>query len=258
MVIWQIFIQLVLRGTFALGLTLAMISPQLAAARFHGSCLGWLAGVNAAAALLLVWQRSGFGNWPGIVGLTLAAAFAGGLTAARCRDSRSGAGTTGAWVVAMLAAVAALLALPWRPPPSGFGVALAVTDLLSGGLLLGGIAAVVLLGNWYLQTPKIALVPWPLLVRLIAGGVAVRSVLCAVSLILQLVGHGLATRYWVFLGARWACAVLAWALVSWLARETRREPPAPTDVGRLFSGVLLTLVGEAAAQFVAVDALYPV
>jgi hypothetical protein len=257
-VIWQIFVQFVLRGTFAVGLTLAVISPQLAAVRFHRRCLGWLAGVNALAAFLLVWQRSGFGNWPGVLGLILAAAFAGGLTAARCRDSRSGAGTTGAWVVAMLAAVAGLLALPWRPPMSGFGVALAVTDLLSGGLLLGGIAAVVLFGNWYLQTPKMALVPWPLLIRLIAGAVVVRTGLCAVSLILQLAGHGLATRYWVFLGLRWASAVLAWAMLFWLARETRREAPAATDVGRLFSGVLLTLVAEATAQFVPVDALYPV
>jgi len=157
-----------------------------------------------------------------------------------------------------VAIVASFLATPWAKVTSGAGLALALLDLASGGLLLGSTLAAMFLGHWYLNTPTMELLPLKRLVALMALAITARAVSSGTGLGLQFAaGTTLPIEFWSFIALRWLSGLLGTLAMAWLTWETLKVPNTQSATGLLYAGVILSFIGELTSQLLSVGSLYP-
>ncbi len=141
-------------------------------------------------------------------------------------------------------------ALTWGGGPVGIG-ALAV-QLLALAAATGGVFAAMILGHWYLVTPKLSTGPALLLSRVMLGVVAVQLVLFGLW-----VGLGVGTSYapleplfgpWaLFVWLRLAVSLVFPLVVSWAAVQTVKTRSMESATGLLYINVALIAAGTIAA-----------
>jgi hypothetical protein len=141
-------------------------------------------------------------------------------------------------------------ALTWGGGPVGIG-ALAV-QLLALAAATGGVFAAMILGHWYLVTPKLSTGPALLLSRVMLGVVAVQLVLFGLW-----VGLGVGTSYapleplfgpWaLFVWLRLAVSLVFPLVVSWAAVQTVETRSMESATGLLYINVALIAAGTIAA-----------
>jgi hypothetical protein len=184
------------------------------------------------------------------LGLFAACALAYGLVLLRNRR----AGPL-ALAVAVLGTAALLFgALTWGGGPVGIG-ALAV-QLLALAAATGGILAAMILGHWYLVTPKLSTGPALLLSRVLLGVVAVQ-----LALFVAWVGLGIGTSnpplapltvpWALFVWLRLVVSLIFPLVLCWAAVQTVRTRSMESATGLLYINVALICAGtiDAAGLF---------
>ena len=156
----------------------------------------------------------------------------------------------------LLAGVAALAfgALAWGGSPLGAAIALGQDLLLAAAT--GGVFVAMILGHWYLVTPKLPEAPLILLSRVLFGLVAAQVVLFAASMLLG-AGSGGApfsplTGPWAqFVWLRLLVGLIFPLVVSWAAIQTARSRSMESATGLLYINV-----GSIAAGTILAAGLY--
>lgn len=135
-----------------------------------------------------------------------------------------------------------------RPSDAQFDV-FALVALPLGALALGGVDAAMLLGHWYLVTPKLSPAPLRRAALIVLGALALQAALVAVTVARgQLVGAmesslgvALAIRIGVGIAMTFGLVTGAW----WTARMNTQS-----STGLLYVGLGTVLAGEVAARVV--------
>lgn len=262
MSIFVLLIQFVFRVTFGVALAMGITPSRWVTSGFYRVHLWVLMGFNTLAALCLFTQRDSlaeFISWPGwVLALAVGLAVASYLGAVLWLYERKEAGAAALFFIMLGGLVASALATPWHEAATVSGVALALLDLVSSGLLLGATLSAMFLGHWYLNTPTMELLPLKRLVLLMAAAVIVRMLVNGTGLALHVRGSGsLETTFWIFIGLRWLSGLLGALLMALLTWYTLKIPNTQSATGILYAGVILTFIGELASQFLSLDAVYP-
>ncbi|HSW42441.1 MAG TPA: hypothetical protein VLM76_08035 [Patescibacteria group bacterium] len=181
-----------------------------------------------------------------ILGLFAAGAFAYAVVLFRAgRAAPLALGVAGAGVGALV-----LGALTWGGGAAGV-VALAV-QLLALAAATGGVFAAMILGHWYLVTPKLSTGPALLLARTLLGVVVVQLFLFGIWVGLG-VGTGQApleplTGPWaLFVWLRLIVSLVFPLIVSWAAVETVKTRSMESATGLLYINVALLAAGTIVA-----------
>jgi hypothetical protein len=170
--------------------------------------------------------------------LAFAAGCVGYLVASLLRWPRAllaiGTGLVGLAALVALAAAGATLSEP-----------LFALQLVIAALALGAVNAAMLLGHWYLVTPKLSPAPLRRMMWLLVGSLAVQAVLFAVAL--SAVGTaalagGMGWLTWLRLGA----GILLPIGVAVLAILASRAPSLQASTGLLYIGLALVMAGSIA------------
>ncbi len=143
----------------------------------------------------------------------------------------------------LLAAGTALVAgaMAWGGSPGGALVLLVQLVLLAGAT--GGVLAAMILGHWYLVTPKLGEGPLVLFARLLAWIVAAQLILFVVAVGFGAgpsgsVGFGALTGSWaLFVWLRLLVGIVFPLAVSWAAIQTARTRSMESATGLLYINV---------------------
>ena len=156
----------------------------------------------------------------------------------------------------LLAGVAALAfgALAWGGSPLGAAIALGQDLLLAAAT--GGVFVAMILGHWYLVTPKLPEAPLILLSRVLFGLVAAQVVLFAASMLLGSGSGGgpfspLTGPWAQFVWLRLLVGLIFPLVVSWAAIQTARSRSMESATGLLYINV-----GSIAAGTILAAGLY--
>jgi hypothetical protein len=156
----------------------------------------------------------------------------------------------------LLAGVAAIAfgALAWGGDPLGTAVALGQDLLLAA--VTGGVFVAMILGHWYLVTPKLPEAPLILLSRILFGLVAAQIVLFAGSMLLGAGSGGgpfspLTGPWAQFIWLRLLVGLVFPLVVSWAAIQTARSRSMESATGLLYINV-----GSIAAGTILAAGLY--
>lgn len=254
-----ILTQFVLRLAFGLALAMWVTPSRLVPSGFFRVHLYVLLGLNVLASLVAAGARDQFALWPPIAGAVLSYA---GAVAWLYEKPRPGK-------VLLLAVAALALVGAWLAPAVQATTAAAVEqsatadvlrwiDAPTAGLLLGSAMAAMLLGHWYLNTPTMDLVPLRRLVILLAVSAALRGVVSAIGLGLEVVAVGPPDlEQWLFLALRWLAGIfgiLGLAAMTW---QTLKIPNTQSATGILYVAVIGTFIGELTGELLSARAVYP-
>lgn len=262
MSILVLLIQFVFRVTFGVALSMAVTPSRLVTSGFYRVHLWVLMGFNTLASLCIYTQQENLGSLftriPMILGLAIGLAVVSYVGAVLWLYEQKRAGTVSLFLLTAAAFVAATLATPSQDAKTVVGVALAMLDVGSSGLLLGVTLSAMFLGHWYLNTPTMELLPLRRLVLLMAGAVILRSLVSGTGLFLHARSTApLETVFWIFVALRWLSGLVGAFLMSLMTWYTLKIPNTQSATGILYAGVILTFIGELTSQFLSADALYP-
>ncbi len=258
----QLLIQFVFRLTFGVALAMAITPSKHVSSGFYRVHLWVLMGLNTFAALTVYSQTEALDavltDWriPLVLAIALAAlSYFGSVI---WLYEKTDLGTAVIVLVAAAALVAAAFATPWGNAKTPLGIALAMLDLGSSGLLLGVTLSAMFLGHWYLNTPTMELLPLRRLVVLMACAIVARTLVSGTGLALQATSaQPLDTVFWIFVTFRWLSGLLGtftFALMTWY---TLKVPNTQSATGILYAGVILAFLGELTSLLLSVDYLYP-
>ena len=150
-------------------------------------------------------------------------------------------------IIAILAGVFDLvLAAVARPSTSPFDV-FALVALPLGALALGGADAAMLLGHWYLVTPKLSSGPLQRAALVLVGAVVLQIVLVAVAVARGEISFNMEMAFVVATGLRVGVGLfmtLAVALAAWWTARMNTQ----ASTGLLFVGLGCVLAGEVSAR----------
>ena len=218
--------------------------------RLGGTTRGYrlfMAGFAAACALILLVSEL---NLPGDVPAastaelrrTLVVAFGAGsllyLVASVARWPRSGLA-----IGSGFAAMAALMVLAAAGGSASAG--LFAGQLLLVGLVLGAVNAAMLLGHWYLVTPRLSPVPLRRMMWLLLGGLAVQAFLFGVA-VLTVPGDALGSSMGWIAWLRLTAGTLLPIVVTVLALLATRAASLQASTGLLYIGLALIMAGSIA------------
>jgi hypothetical protein len=248
-----ILTQFLFRLVFGLSLSMALTSPRKVTSGYFRNHLYVLLGLNVLAVLVALAAPEQFPLWPPLAGACLSYA---GAVAWLYEKPRAGiamlvlvaiVGLVGAWLANPLSASSAekraTVILHWLDAPTS-------------GLLLGSTMAAMFLGHWYLNTPTMELAPLERLIQLMGAAVAVRAIVCAIGLALQI--ERVATPQPAFVALRWLSGLVgAFALVI-MAWKTLKIPNTQSATGILYVCVIAVFLGELTSQLLSAHTLFPV
>ena len=150
-------------------------------------------------------------------------------------------------IITILAGVFDLvLAAVARPSTSPFD-AFALVALPLGALALGGADAAMLLGHWYLVTPKLSSGPLQRAALVLVGAVVLQIVLVAISIARGEISLNMEMAFVVATGLRVGVGLfmtLAVALAAWWTARMNTQ----ASTGLLFVGLGCVLAGEVSAR----------
>lgn len=258
----RVLLQFIFRVTFGVALSMAITPPRLVTSGYYRVHLWVLLGLNTFAALIAYTGRDSLAQVvasPGwLVGFSIflaIASYAGGVAWLYEQPKWGGRFL---YLITVGAILAAFLASPWSKLTGSVGLALALLDLVSGGLLLGSTLAAMFLGHWYLNTPGMQLLPLKRLVLLMGAAILARTISSGTGLGLQVAaGATLPFEFWAFISLRWLSGLLGALAMAWLTWETLKVPNTQSATGLLYAGVILSFIGELTSQLLTVGALYP-
>lgn len=151
-------------------------------------------------------------------------------------------------VAVLLGATALVVAAIARPGQTPYD-AFALVALPLGALALGGSNAAMLLGHWYLVTPKLSPAPLQRAALAVVGALALQAVLVAVAVARGELAGITQTALWIAVALRVAVGLLMAAGVAlgawWTARMNTQS-----STGLLYVGLGCVLAGEVAARVV--------
>ena len=139
--------------------------------------------------------------------------------------------------------LAALVVLGVSPATNG--PALFAAQLVSGALALGAVTAGMLLGHWYLVTPRLSPTPLRRLIWLLIASLAAQGVLFALALIvvgIHPIQAGVAWLTWL----RLLVGVLLALVAAVLALAASRAPSLQASTGLLYIGLAFVIAGSIA------------
>ena len=255
-----VLIQFVLRLSFGLALAMLVTPAQLVTSGFYRVHLWVVMGLATLAALAALFTNSQTGGawYTNVVLLaalvTVAASYVGAVIWLYEQK------TTGKFLlgVVVLSALAGALAdTMWENYTTSLAQALAVADVVTGGLLLGGTMAAMLLGHWYLNTPTMQLLPLKRLVILMGVAVALRALVGGGGLALEAMHHELSVSTWLFIAMRWLSGIVGTLLLVIMTWQTLKIPNTQSATGILYVGVICTFLGELTSQLLSVGSVYP-
>ncbi|MBI3464386.1 MAG: hypothetical protein HY000_15220 [Planctomycetes bacterium] len=262
----SVLTQFIFRLGFGLALAMACTSPRLVVSGFFRVHLWVLLGLNVLAVMVAWTSPERFSLWPPMIAATLSYL---GSVAWLYEKPRSGRVLL--WLVAGVCLVGAWSAAEWPTGESGVGRSssspavvragaqlLHWLDPLTGGLVLGGTFAAMLLGHWYLNEPSMELSPIKRLVLLMGVAILLRSVVCGLGLAGEWLSFGVPeTSHVLFVALRWLSGLVGTMVVAVMAWETLKIPNTQSATGILYVGVITTFLGELTAQLLSAEAHYP-
>ena len=146
-------------------------------------------------------------------------------------------------------------AVAWGASPVGTVALFVQLSLIAGAT--GGVFAAMILGHWYLVTPKLAEAPLVLFARLLTGIMAAQLGLFVVATALGagpsgVAGFGALTGSWaLFIWLRLVVGIVFPLIVSWAAIQTARTRSMESATGLLYINV-----GTIAAGTILASGLY--
>lgn len=267
----QLLAQFIFRLSFGLAAAMLCVSPRQVTSGYYRNNLYVLLGLNVLAALL-AWTtpaESQIAVWPAVVAAVLS--YAG---AAAWLYERAGLGLLALAITAASSLTGAWFSQPGvadfvrsqnvvSPPAeiltnSAAGLVLWALDPICGGSVLGVTMAAMLLGHWYLNAPGMSLSPLFKLLTIMTSALLLRAGLAGVGLALRY--HAAETfdlTQWLFVAMRWLTGLAGALVVALMARQTLKIPNTQSATGILYVGVLLTFVGELAAQLLSRGKAFP-
>ncbi len=261
--LWHLLIQFVFRVTFGVALSMAITPARYVTSGFYRVHLWVLMGINTFAGLAIFTRQElvaqGAFSWQLLFGIAIGLTVLSYVGSVFWLYEKAEAGGLVLFVISLTSLIGAGLVTPWSEVTSGTGIILAFLDLISSGLLLGVTLSAMFLGHWYLNTPTMELLPLKRLVIFMVIAIGVRTIVSATGLILQASSPApLETVFWIFVSFRWLSGILGTfilALMSWYALKV---PNTQSATGILYTGVILTFLGELTSQLLSVDTLYPI
>jgi hypothetical protein len=264
--LWLILLSFLFRLTFGVALAMGMTSSKLVTSGFFRVHLWVLMGVGTFAALAA--YANGQAMFPGrpqlpglMFGASLGVALVSYVGAVVWMYEQEMLGKRLLAIVAAIALFAGLSAVRVNEFPAWR--ALFAADWISSALLIGSTTTAMLLGHWYLNTPTMKLAPLRRLLLLLAFAVALRAVVGALGLGLE-VQHRLAAgtampfSWQMFLVLRWSAAILATGGLCWLTWLTLNIPNTQSATGILYAAVILVFIGELTSQLLSLETTFPV
>ena len=255
-----ILVQFVLRLSFGLALAMIVTPSQLVTSGFFRVHLWVVMGLATLAALAALFTQSAdAGAWytNGVLLAALVTAAASYVGAVLWLYDQRTAGKILLAVVIASALAGALIDTRWQNYPTSTAQILAVADVVTGGLLLGGTMAAMLLGHWYLNTPTMQLLPLQRLVILMGVAVVLRVMVCGSGLALEAMHDDLSVSTWLFVAMRWLSGIAGTALLIGMTWQTLKIPNTQSATGILYVGVICTFLGELTSQLLSVGSVYP-
>ncbi|HUG67111.1 MAG TPA: hypothetical protein VMM76_05145 [Pirellulaceae bacterium] len=258
----QLLIQFVFRLTFGVALAMAITPSKHVSSGFYRVHLWVLMGLNTLAALAVYSQADAFAgvptNWRLSLGLAIAIAVLSYVGSVVWLYEKSDVGTAVILLVAATALVAAAFSTPWGEIKTLLGIALAMLDLGSSGVLLGVTLSAMFLGHWYLNTPTMELLPLRRLVIFMTCAIVVRTLVSGTGLALQATSaQPLNSVFWIFVAFRWLSGLLGTFTLALMTWYTLKVPNTQSATGILYAGVILAFLGELTSLLLSVDYLYP-
>jgi hypothetical protein len=269
--IWQTLVEFLCRLTFGVAAAMTLIPARWVTSGFFRVHLWVLMGVQTFAALAL-WslgsENTSQGNlvtWQ--VSAAIVSAVVSYVGAVIWMYEANFAGKLALGVVAAAALVTCLapfIVVVPQAGSAGFAMppAIRVTEIISGGLLLGLVTTAMLLGHWYLNTPTMRLDPLKRLLVLLAAAIVVRMIISGIGAGLEAnrlsaTSGGLSTSWLLFIALRWFAGLLLPLLLTYLTWQTLKIPNTQSATGILYAGVILVFIGELCAQILSVAATFP-
>jgi hypothetical protein len=159
---------------------------------------------------------------------------------------RERAGQAALWMVALLALAGAWTTNP--PDSSGFVGVLEWLDPVTSGLVIGFPLASMLLGHWYLNSPRMELAPLEQQIGRLGIAVVLRMVVCGSGLAWVLTrSEPVAGYFFAFLTLRWLFGLIGVAILAWMAWRTLKVPNTQSATGILYVSVIASFAGELAS-----------
>jgi hypothetical protein len=261
--LWYLLVQFVFRVTFGVALSMGITPARYVTSGFYRVHLWVLMGLNTFASLAIFTRQELIGqgafSWQVLFGITVGIVVLCYIGSVLWLYEKAEAGGLVLFVLALTGLIGAGMVTPWSEATSGTGIVLAFLDLSSSGLLLGVTLSAMFLGHWYLNTPTMELLPLKRLVVLMVIAILVRTVVSGTGLILQASSPApLETVFWIFVSFRWLSGLLGTFTLALMAWYTLKVPNTQSATGILYTGVILTFLGELISQLLSVDTLYPI
>lgn len=166
----------------------------------------------------------------------------------------------GTWVMFPILALAAIVLIAGYGIPTETGdsrVWLQPLSELASSLLIGSTVVGMLLGHWYLTSPTMTIKPLSVMNNCVLGATLIRLVVSMVGLSLAWSSIETNTQL-IWLSLRWIAGILAPLLVWFLVWRILKYKNTQSATGVLFSGVIVTFIGEMTASLLFTELPYPV
>jgi hypothetical protein len=261
-VLWQLLIQFVFRLTFGVALAMVVTPSKHVSSGFYRVHLWVLLGLNTFASLAIYSQRESLAkplmDWRLVFALAIGLVVLNYVASVFWLYEKAQVGSALILAIAAVALMASILATTWENTREPVGIALAILDLASSGVLLGVTLAAMFLGHWYLNTPTMELLPLRRLVMFMTAAILIRTFVSGTGLTLQLTSDQVVpTLFWIFVVFRWLSGLLGTLAMAWMSWYTLKVPNTQSTTGILYAGVILAFLGELTSLLLSVDYPYP-
>ncbi|MFK7817224.1 MAG: hypothetical protein AB8G99_00775 [Planctomycetaceae bacterium] len=127
----------------------------------------------------------------------------------------------------------------------------------SSSLLIGSTVVGMLLGHWYLTSPTMTIKPLSVMNHCVLAAVILRLIVSLIGLNLAWSSISTNTQV-IWLSLRWIAGIASPFLVWFLVWRILRYKNTQSATGVLFSGVIVTFIGEMTAALLFTELPYPV